>query len=163
MKHLLNFGCGKDIRVGWDNVDIQKGIGINKSFDFDKFPYPLKRNYYDYVLMKQVLEHLLYPDRVLLELREHCRDKAIIRIETCHYTNYGAYNDMQHIHYFNEEVFKNFVDSKTLINGRKFKIKSLIVTPTRVGIFIPRYIRHLLSFFIGGLQSQIHCEYEVGK
>lgn len=31
----LNFGCGSNIREGWDNVDRQ-------DFDFNEFPYPIK-------------------------------------------------------------------------------------------------------------------------
>lgn len=159
----LNFGCGTDIRKMWDNVDIQKSSKITKSFDFDKTPYPLKKNYYDYVLMSQVIEHLLYPERALIELRKSCKNGAIIRIETPHYTNKGAYNDMQHLHFFNENAFKNFIDARVLINKRKFKIKELVVTPTIVGKFIPKYLRDKLSLFINGLHSQIHCTYEVIK
>lgn len=159
----LNFGCGTDILPGWDNVDMQLGKGIFKSFDFDKFPYPLKNSTYDYVLMKQVLEHVLYPDRVLMELYRVCKNGAIIRIETAHYTNKGAYNDMQHLHYFNEVAFEGFVNSHVLIKKRMFKIRKLKVTPTIVGKFIPEIIRKSLSLFINGLQSQIHCEYEVVK
>lgn len=159
----LNFGCGTDIREGWDNVDIQEDSRLTKSFDFDRFPYPLKNNHYDYILMNQVIEHLLYPDRVLMELYKTCKNGTLIHIETPHYTNKGAFNDLQHFHFFNENAFKNFIDSHTRINQRKFKIKELIITPTIVGIFIPRYLRNKLSLFINGLQSQIHCTYEVIK
>ena len=58
MENKLNFGCGKDIRVGWDNVDILECKDIFKSFDFNKFPYPLKEDYYDYILMKQIINFL---------------------------------------------------------------------------------------------------------
>jgi len=37
----LNFGCGKIIKPkkeGWTNVDLQKGDGIDFSFDFLKSP-----------------------------------------------------------------------------------------------------------------------------
>ena len=64
----LNFGCGPDIREGWDNIDVQKGKGITKSFNFDKFPYPIKDNTYDYILMKMVIEHLSKPDKSIEEL-----------------------------------------------------------------------------------------------
>ena len=43
----LNFGCGRKIKKKWDNCDVQKGAPI--SFDFNKFPYPLKSNTYDYI------------------------------------------------------------------------------------------------------------------
>ena len=161
--HKLNFGCGADIRRGWDNVDIQKSSKLTQSFDFNEFPYPLKHNYYHYVLMNQVIEHLLYPDRTLVELHKFCQNGALIHIETPHYTNKGAFNDMQHLHFFNENAFKNFVDSHVLIDKRKFKIKELIITPTIVGKFIPQFLRNKISLFINGLHSQIHCTYEIVK
>ncbi len=61
----LNFGCGGDIRSEHLNVDVQKGNGIDKVFDFNKFPYPLKADQFDYVFINNVLEHLLFPDRCL--------------------------------------------------------------------------------------------------
>jgi len=40
----LNFGCGKEIMKDCINVDIQKDKTIDKSFDFNIFPYPFKYN-----------------------------------------------------------------------------------------------------------------------
>lgn len=161
--NYLNFGCGTDIKEGWDNVDMQEGEGIQQSFDFDKFPYPLKQNHFAYVELKQVIEHVLYPDKVLMELHKSCKNGALIHIETAHYTNRGAYDDMQHQHFFNDKAFRNFVESHTLITHRKFKIKELKIAPTLVGKFIPKQLRNKLSLFINGLHSQIHCTYEVIK
>ena len=160
----LNFGCGPIIKKGWDNVDIQKGKGIDVSFDFDKLPYPLDNNVYDYVDMSLVIEHLIYPDRVLKELWRICKHGATIKIRTAHYTNKGAYNDLQHRGVFNENAFINFAQQCTNINKKPiFKIKSLIITPTRIGKWIPRVIREFLSLFLGGLLSEIHVEYKVIK
>lgn len=160
----LNFGCGSDIKEGWDNVDMQEGKGVTKVFDFDKFPYPLKKNKYDYVLISQVLEHLIYPDRTLKELHKSCVDGAIIRIEVPHYSNKGAYNDLQHRGFFNEVAFENFVKSQCLIKKNDgFKIVLLEITPTIVGKFIPKYLRNKLGLLINGLHSQIHVEYEISK
>ena len=66
----LNFGCGKDIREGWDNVDIQKNPKIIKNFNFDDLPYPLETNHYDYILMKQILNMLEKPEKVLKGLEK---------------------------------------------------------------------------------------------
>jgi len=160
----LNFGCGSDIREGWDNADMQKGTNINYVFDFDKFPYPFPENYYDYVLMKSVIEHLIYPDRALLEIHKCCKNGATIKIITDHYSNKGAYNSLEHKSWFNENAFINFVEAHTLIIKREgFKIKKLDITPTIIGKFFPKWIRNKLSLFINGLQSQIHIEYEVIK
>ena len=159
----LNFGCGTDLRDGWDNVDMQNGPNII-TFDFDNFPYPLKKNHYDYVLMKSIIEHLIYPDRTLLEIYKCCKNGAIIDIITDHYTNKGAYNSLQHKGFFNENVFTDFVEANTLINKKEFfKIISIEVTPTIVGKLLPKWFRNKLSLFINGLHSQIHVRYKVIK
>jgi len=159
----LNFGCGTDIREGWDNVDIQSGKGVDLAFDFDKFPYPFPENTYNHILMKAVIEHVIYPDRVLLELHKCCKNKATIEITTDHYSNNGAYSSLEHQHYLNELAFTSFVEYTHLHTKRPFKIIKLEITPTWVGMFFPRWIRNKLSLFINGLHSQIHVIYEVEK
>lgn len=161
----LNFGCGSDIRQGkdWDNVDIQKGKGI-KSFNFDKFPYPIKENSYDYVFLSNVLEHLEEPDQVINELWRISKDKAIIDIIIPHYTNKGAYSELQHKHYFNEVAFKLLEEQRTKVKKeQKFKIREIKITPTNIGKIFPRAIREKLALFVNGLLSQIHVKLEVIK
>lgn len=80
----LNFGCGTKIKKGWINVDIQKNKKIDKSFDFNNFPYPLKSNSYDYILLDNVLEHLLYPDKTIYELCRMIKNGGIIEIIVPH-------------------------------------------------------------------------------
>ena len=160
----LNFGCGADIREGWDNVDIQKSERLTKSFDFDKFPYPIKDSTYDYIYLTNVLEHLSEPDKVINELWRISKSEGIIEIIVPHYTNKGAYSDMQHKHFFNEICFKLLEEQLTVINKEnKFKIVELKLTPTSVGKFFPRRIREKLSLFINGLISQIHIKIKVIK
>jgi len=160
----LNFGCGADIKKGWDNVDIQESPKLTKSFDFNKFPYPIKDDIYDYIYVKNVLEHLNEPDKVLDELWRICKPKAIIEIIVPHYTNKGAYSDMQHKHFFNEDCFKLLEEQRTIINKKgKFEILSLELTPTIVGKFFPRLIREKLALFINGLLSQIHVKLKILK
>jgi len=151
----LNFGCGVDVKHGWDNVDIQKGKGI-KSFDFNKFPYPLKTNNYDYIFLDNVLEHLQEPGEVIDELWRITKNKGVIEIIVPHYTNKGAYSDMQHKHFFNEIAFKELIAQVVKVNKeKKFEIIELKITPTIVGKFIPRFLREKFSLFVNGLLSQI--------
>lgn len=158
----LNFGCGDDIRKDWDNCDEQKEAPT--VFNFDHFPYPLKNDYYDYILVSMVIAHVLYPDKMLDELWRASKNEGIIKIVTPHYTNKGAYNDIQHKNYLNELSFQHFADKLDRIDRTtRFTVKSLEVTPTIVGRFMPSCIRDFLSLFINGLNSQINVEYEVNK
>jgi len=160
----LNLGCGNDIKEGWDNIDIQKGQNVIKSFDFNKFPYPIKDNTYDYIYTSCVLEHLNDAEKVISELWRISKPKGIIHIVVPHYTNKGAYSDLQHKHFFNEIAFKELEMKKTKIDKKKqFKIKRLELVPTAPGKIFPKFIRDKLSLFINGLISNIEAEIIVLK
>lgn len=160
----LNFGCGTDIKEGWDNVDIQKDKSLTKSFDFDKFPYPIKDNSYDYVYTRNVLEHLKSPDQSLNELWRVCKSNAIIEISVPYYNNKGAYSDMQHKHYFSDSTFICFVNEEKKINKkRKFEIIEIKLIPTNVGKLFPKIIRNKIAIFIGGMIAQVEVRLKVKK
>ena len=160
----LNFGCGNNIKEGFDNVDIQKGSGIN-SFDFNNFPYPIKDNTYDYIELNQVLNCLDKPDEVLYELRRISKPDCKIIIIVPYYNNKGAYNDIQTIHWFNENSFSNFIKQYPcrIDTKPKFELIKLYKEPTIVGKFLPEIIRDKLNLFIGGLYSKIYVELRVIK
>jgi len=163
----LNFGCGKIIKKGWINVDIQKGKGIDKSFDFNRFPYPLKKDSFDFIMVDNVLEHLDEPIKVLDELNRISKKNAIIRIIVPYYNCKGAYNDITHKHFFNETTFDNIVNPDkhySLKNKNKFKIKKLELVPTRLGKFIyPKKLRWLISLVLGEVFKAIDVELIVKK
>ena len=86
-------------------MDLIRGIykkspKIYKSFDFNKFPYPIKENTYDYVWSRSVLKHLNEPDKTLEELWRICKKDSIIEIIVPYYNNKSAYADMQHKRFF---------------------------------------------------------------
>jgi len=105
----LNLGCGFKYREGWINLDIsntdiyQRKIKVDVTHDLDKFPYPFPDNYFDEVLMDNVLEHLEKPSRVLEELERICKNNAVIKVIVPHFSGYKAYTDHTHKHYFTIE------------------------------------------------------------
>ncbi len=160
----LHFGCGEDIKEGFDNVDIQKSPKVKKSFDFNKFPYPLKDSTYDYVWSRCVLEHLEEPDKVLNELWRVCKPNAIIEIIVPYYNNKSAVNDMQHKHFFSDSTFIVFVEETCKINKEsRFKIDKLILAPTIIGKLMPKILREKLSLFLGGIISHVRVQLRVVK
>lgn len=161
----LNFCCGNDIRKGWDNQDIQEKEGI-LSFDANKFPYPIKDNIYDYIEVKQAIQCLDDPEKVLYELRRIAKPNAIIHIIVSWWHNKGAYNDIQTRHWFNENSFVLFANQEFpyLIKKNKiFKIIKLEKIPTNVGKFIPKWFREKLDLFISGLLSDMDIKLRVIK
>ncbi len=158
----LNFGCGNDIREGWDNCDIQREAPI--SFDFDKFPYKkLKNNYYDYVLIFAVLENLSYPDKALYELREKCKKGAIIEITTPYWNNKGVWNNPESKRAFNEMSFKNIAYRcyNHIDNAPRFEIIEINLIPTRFGRWIPKIIREKIGIIFGGIIMQMKVKLKV--
>lgn len=159
----LNFSCGSDIREGWDNCDWQKDKGIIFC-NANVFPYPFKANTYEYVLVKQCLYMFDSPRRCLEELHRICKNNAIIHIEVPHYTNKGAYTDLDTIHLFNDQSFIKFAEENCRVDQKKrFEIIELKMTPTFIGKYIPHFLRKYLSLCINGLYSQIHIDFKVIK
>lgn len=160
----LNFGCGNKILNGFDNVDIQKGIGITKNFDFEKFPYPLKDDTYDYILAEMILEHLDDPLKTLYELHRICKQNAIIRITVPYFNNIAMTNDLGHKHYFSHKTFECLISQPTIVEKQeKFQITHLKLTPTKPGKLLPKKLREILSMFMGALIAKVECELRVLK
>lgn len=152
----LNFGCDTEIRKGWDNADISGPA--NLKFDFNKFPFPIKDNVYDFIYTRSVLEHLDKPGPVLLELARICKPGAIIEIIVPHYNNKSAYSDIQHTHFFNEDSFTNFVKFRA---PDYFELNYIEVVPTWIGRLIPTSMRKKISLFIMGLDSYVYVKLKV--
>lgn len=167
MEAKLNLGCGKKILEGFTNVDIQKGPGIDKSFDFNKFPYPIPDNSYDYILLDNVLEHLDDPKMVLHELYRISRKGARIRIIVPYYNCKGAYNDVTHKHFFNETTFDNLIYPEKHYHNesdKEFEIISLNLVPTKLGkIIYPKSLRKNMSYVLGEIFSLIEVEIKALK
>lgn len=158
----LNFGFGVDYREGYDNADSQKCADI--SFDFNKFPYPIKDNTYDYVYASCILEHLDSPKDVLNELWKICKPNARIEIIVPYYNNKSAYSEIEHKWFFSDTTFFDFVKQRSKMEKEiKFEIVKLELPPTKIGKFMPKKFREKLSLFMGGIISHVHVVLKVIK
>ena len=104
----LNLGCGINIKKGYVNVDITKFNGVDKTFDFDVFPYPFEDSEFDEIYCDNVLEHLKNVSLVMKELHRITKSEGVIKIIVPYYNCYGAYNDITHKHYFSHLAFEPF-------------------------------------------------------
>lgn len=162
----LHFGCGRKIMKDFINVDVQDTPNIDKSFDFNSFPYPFPENYFTYVFTENVLEHLLYPTKVMNELRRICKNKAIIHISVPMWNHTFAYNDPEHFHYFNERSIEIMCGiESTYLNKveEKFKIIKLKKISTGWRRFLPRFIRNIMDKFLINTFSNMIIDIEVVK
>ncbi len=123
MINKLNFGCGKDIKKGWTNVDIQEDSQIDKSFDFEKFPYPFKDDTFDYILVDNVIEHLKNPKDIMDELWRISKPGAIIDIRVPYFRHDVAYNDPTHTHFYNRRAIEQICGKNSYSDTeKKFEI-----------------------------------------
>jgi len=163
----LNFGCGKDIREEYVNVDITPLEGVDKVFDFDIFPYPFSDNEFDEIYADNVLEHLSDIPAVMKELHRISKPEGNIRIIVPYYNCYGAYNDVTHKHYFSHLAFEPFYGSSSrgsYFIEEKFELKKIKFVPTRLGkLFLFDLIRLLLSFIFGQIIQAIDITLIVKK
>ena len=160
---MLNFGCGRDIRKGWVNADIQKGKKI-KSFDFDKFPYPFKKNTFDYVFAKNILEHLNNPLEALHELWKVCKNGAIIEVIVPYWNCEGAHSDITHKNFWSEHAIDIIVNPNkhySINPKKKFRLVSLELNPTPIGKFVP--FRRIISHYIAGIVNEMKFKLEIIK
>jgi hypothetical protein len=163
-KNKLNFGCGIDIKKGWDNVDKQEGEGVI-SFNFDDYPYPLKKDNYDYILMKQVLNFVSDADKCLFEIWKYGKDNAIIDILLPYHNNKGAYNDIQTKHFFSDSTFRVFIENQPckIEKQKKFELIEINLIPTNYGKLFPKKIREKLAVFVGGLIAELSVKIRIKK
>ena len=161
----LHFGCGKRIFTGHVNVDIQKGKGVDKSFDFNKFPYPFRDNTFDYIHSCQVFEHLDDIPRVMDELHRICKNTAILEIIVPYYNTYDAHTDVTHKHFFTDMSFVQLVNCGYSIDKkRKFGIEKLDLIPKGIGKIIPfKKLRKTVSLFIPELIEDVHVKLKIIK
>jgi len=162
----LNFGCGKDIRKGWINVDIQKGNGIDKSFNFNEYPYPFNDNTFDEILLDNVLEHLSNPQRVMRELWRISKNNATIKVIVPYYNTYYAWSDPTHVNFFNEITIEQVMgDVKYNVDKQKEKLKivRLDSVPQRFLRFIPKRMLNVLKRFLGNVIVQLDAYVKVVK
>lgn len=163
----LNFGCGQDIKKGWINVDITKFKGVNKTFDFNQFPYPFGSNFFDEIYADNVLEHLENIPLVMKELHRITKNNGEVRIIVPYYNCYGAYSDVTHTRFFNHLSFEPFYKKNTRCNyflEEQFELKKIRLVPTRLGkLFLFNCIRQPLSYIFGQLIQTINIVLIVKK
>lgn len=84
----VNFGCGRQRRKGYVNVDINPLLDPDMVWDLEQFPYPFLDNSVDEVIMEHVLEHINDLKGCLREVYRILRPGGVFRFRTPHFS-YG--------------------------------------------------------------------------
>ena len=161
----LNFGCGKEIKEGYINLDIKKNPGVDVVHDLDKYPYPFKDGTFDEVLCDRVLGLLENLVGAMEEIHRICKDGAKVIIRVPYYNSKASANDPLQKHHFNSTTFdfltQNFETSH--YTNARYKILKKTLVPTKFGKFFPSFIRERVSTVLGEVISTIWFELEVVK
>ena len=102
----LNYGCGRDYREGWVNVDVNPAVRADVHISMGaRLPFP--DGMFQEVLLDNVLEHIR-KDQVfefLDEIHRVCADGARVRIYVPHFTSVFAWANLSHQSTFAIGVF----------------------------------------------------------
>ena len=124
----LNLGCGKKLKEGFINVDIENPA--DKIVDLNKYPYQFEDNSIDYILAEHIIEHLQNPNKFLEEIHRILKVGGKARIETPHYKNPSSYYDFSHLWHFHEDCI-NIFTQESRNNNTKVLFKCLTKKVTR--------------------------------
>lgn len=85
----LNLGCGDRKLKGYKNLD-------KRELNLDKFPYPFANRSKEEIILRNVLEHLKEPDRVMEEIKRILKKGGRVIIRVPHFSSIHAWGNLQH-------------------------------------------------------------------
>ena len=127
MANKLNLGCGTDIRPGWINLDIAPLEGVDIVHDINKLPLPFKSDSFEYILCKDILEHVDYAP-LMKELHRILKKGGIIEIEVPHFTSRLNFVDPTHKKLFSYKLFEFFLENHPRSYYFDFHFSEIIFT-----------------------------------
>ena len=154
----LNLGCGNDIKKGWVNLDIYKGEGIDVVHDLNNLPLPFEDNSFNYILCKDILEHVNYVD-VMNELHRILKKGGIIRIRVPHFTSKSNYADPTHINLFSSNTFYYFVRDRIFAYEREVNLFSKIIVRIELEKFKVLVLKTAFNFLEKWINKSFRHQY----
>ena len=105
MQKKLNLGCGLDYQEGFLNVDISPVVNPDVVCSFEE-KLPFDDNSFEYIQIKQVLEHIANLREFLAELYRISRPGATILVEVPYCYHQTAFSTITHINFFSITSFE---------------------------------------------------------
>ncbi len=153
----LNLGCGPDIKKStptrtWINLDYHTRYKPEIVHDLDVFPYPFKKEQFDYIYCSHILEHVHDFFKTLKELERITKKGGIIHIRVPHFSNGNGYNDLTHRRFFGWFTFDH------ITNGYYNRHYSLKIVSRRFNYLAVEHplANNLTSWFFNILPKQFY-------
>ncbi len=123
----------KTLDVGCGNKKFPGSIGIDKCIDskadiicnLERFPWPLRDNFFDLIFCRHILEHFTDAVRPMEEIHRLSKPNAKLIIEVPHFSHPDASRDPTHKHYFTYHSFDYFTDNPLYPKYTKARFKIL--------------------------------------
>lgn len=112
---ILDLGCGSakiPNALGVDNIDLPE---VDIVHDLNSFPYPFEDASFECIYLRDVLEHLINPIKVINECYRILKPNFCLIITVVHWNHRYSYSDIQHLHRFETMYFEAFCGG-----GRKY-------------------------------------------
>lgn len=96
----IDLGCGTAKLEGCWGVDRAPVQGVDLVADLDHIPYPFRDDSFDYLRLRNVLEHVADVVKTMEEVHRIARPGALVEITTPHYTDNHSWGDPTHRWHF---------------------------------------------------------------
>lgn len=107
-RRVLDIGCGRCKTPGATGLDANPHSAADVVHDLDDVPYPFPDNAFDLVIGRHVIEHVLSPLTVVVELHRIVRPGGWVFLAAPHWTNPDFATDLTHRNHLNSYSFRNF-------------------------------------------------------
>jgi SAM-dependent methyltransferase len=130
---ILDVGCGnnkyesqskKDRIIGIDHIPLKN---VDVVHNLNRTPWPFKKEEFDLVIIKNVLEHLTDTVQIMQEIWRILKKKGIVEIIVPYHSSVGANTDPTHKINFAYRSLDFFVlngSNSDFYTSKKFKLKS---------------------------------------
>ena len=105
MQRKLNLGCGFDYLEGFVNADLSPEVNPDVVCSFEK-KLPFDDNSFDYIKIKQVMEHVAKLQDFLAEVYRISKPGAIIFVEVPYCYHQTAFSTLTHVNFFSITSFE---------------------------------------------------------
>ena len=119
---ILDIGCGRNKTPGAIGIDIDNSSDADVLHDLNSHHYPFKKNVFDRIICKQVLEHLDSLPDVFREIHRIAKSNALLVIEVPHFSCFYAFCSLSHKRFFSYFSLDSFLKKSGLFVIQKRKI-----------------------------------------